>query len=60
MKGTKLILCVVGAFLAIIAAITAIIIFRNEIVCILTGIKDKAEEKNWFRTKGEFADYADV
>jgi len=60
MKGAKLVLYAVCAFLTIAAAVTAIIIFRNEIASVLADIKEKVDEKNLFRRKGEFADYADV
>jgi len=59
MKGTKLILTAVCACLTIIAAATAIIIFRNEIAFFFMDIKDKIEDKR-FRRNGEFADYADI
>ena len=61
MKGAKIILYAVGAFLAVAAAITAIIIFRNEIAYALSDIKDKIDERKLFRRNGgEYADYADV
>ena len=60
MKGSKLILCAVCAFVTVAAAITAIIIFRNEIVCLITEIKDRVEEVKLFRRGGEFDDFADV
>ena len=58
MKGTKLVLCTICAFLTVIAAITAIVIFRNEIAYFLADVKDKIDEKR-FLQKGEYADYAD-
>ena len=60
MKGYKLVLCAVCAVVTVIAAITAIIVFRNEIAYFLADVKDKLDEKKWFRKDGEFADYADV
>lgn len=59
MKGYKLIVCIICAATAIIAAITAIIIFRNEIACCCSGLKDKLSEKV-LKRNGEFADYADM
>ena len=60
MKKPGIFLFALCAFLTVVAAVTAIIIFRNEIVLILSDIKDKVEEKGLFRRNGEFADYADV
>ena len=59
MKGNKLLLYAVGAFVAVAAAVTAILIFRNEIAEILADVKDKIDFKR-FQRNGEFADYADV
>ena len=59
MKGTKLVLCALCAFVTVVAAITAIIIFRNEIAYFLADIKDKIDEKR-LRRNGEYADYADI
>ena len=59
MQGTKLLLCAICAFVTVVAAITAIVIFRNEIAYFFMDIKDKIEEKR-FRRNGEFADYADM
>jgi len=60
MKGSKLILCAVCVVVTVVAAVTAIIIFRNEIAYFLTELKEKVDEKKWFRRNGEYADYADV
>ena len=59
MKGHKLILCVVCACVAIAAAVTAIIIFRNEIAELFVDLKSKIDEKK-LQHNGEFADYADI
>jgi len=59
MKGTKLVLCAVCAFVTVVAAITAIVIFRNEIAYFFVDIKEKIDEKR-FRRNGEFADYEDL
>ena len=59
MKGYKLILCAVCAFVTVVAAITAIVIFRNEIVDFFADIKEKVDIKK-FRRNGEYADYADM
>ena len=59
MKGTKLLLCAVCAFVTVVAAITAIIIFRNEIAEFFIDVKEKIEI-NKFRRNDEYADYADI
>ena len=59
MKGYKLILCAVCAFVTVVAAVTAIVIFRNEIVDFFADIKEKVDIKK-FRRNGEYADYADM
>ena len=59
MKGHKLILCAICAFVTITAAITAIIIFRNEIAELFVDIKSRFDEKK-LQHNGEFADYADM
>ena len=59
MKGHKLILCAVCVFVTIVAAITAIVIFRNEIAEFFVDIKSKIDEKKLWHN-GEFADYADM
>ena len=59
MKGYKLIICAVCAFVAVAAAVTAIIIFRNEIAEFFVDIKSKIDEKR-IQHNGEFADYADI
>ena len=59
MKGTKLVLTAVCAFVTVVAAITAIVVFRNEIAYFFADIKDKIDEKR-VRRNGEYADYADM
>ena len=59
MKGCKLIICAVAAGVALIAAVTAIIIFRNEIIDFVVGLKDSIEDKHFSR-RTEYADYADM
>ena len=59
MKGHKLILCAVCALVTVVAAVTAFVIFRNEIAEFFTDIKEKVDIKN-FRKNGEYADYADM
>ena len=58
MKGTKLILSVICVIVALAAAVSAIIIFKNEIACFIADIKLKLDEKR-LRRNGEYADYAD-
>ena len=59
MDGKKLLLCAMCAFVTVVAAITAIIIFRNEIAEFFVDIKDKIDIKRFSRN-GEYADYADM
>ena len=59
MKGYKLVLCIICAAATIIAAITAIVIFRNEIADYCADIKEKISGKV-IRRNGEYADYADI
>ena len=58
MKGYKVLLCVVCAVITIVAAVTAIIIFRNEIAEFFEEVKDKIDAKRLSRD--ESADYADI
>jgi len=58
-KGNKLLLCAICAFITVAAAITAIIVFRNEIADLFVEIKDKVDIKK-IRRNGEYADYADM
>ena len=60
MKCCKNVFLLVFALAAVIAAITAIIVFKNEIIFILEELKAKVEEKLLFHRNGEYADYADV
>ena len=59
MKGYKLILCAVCAFVTVVAAVTAVVIFRNEITEFFADLKGKIDIKK-FRHNGEYADYADM
>ena len=59
MKGFKLILCIVCAVSAIIAIVAAVAVFRNEISCCCSGLKDKINNKV-LRRNGEYSDYADI
>ena len=58
MRGTKLLLCTICAIATIVAAIAAIVVFRNEIAYLFVEIRDKIAEKRYHRN-GEYADYAD-
>ena len=62
MKGHKLLICAIGAAIAIVAAVTAIIIFRNEIAEFFLDVKEKVEKVGHkvLRRNGEYSDYADV
>jgi len=59
MKGFKLVLCVVCTLVAIAAAITAIVIFKNQIMEFFVDVKSRIDEKK-LQSNGEFADYADM
>ena len=59
MKGFKLVICIVCAFVAIAAAVAAIVIFRNQIADFFLDMKSKIDEKK-IQSNGEFEDYADV
>ena len=59
MRCTKLLLCAICTFMTIIAAVTAIVIFRNEIAFFFVEMKDRIDEKR-LRRNGEYADYADI
>ena len=58
MKGTKLLLIAVGAFVAVAGAIVAIYVFRNEIAYFYADIKAKVEEK-LAKGNGDFADFVE-
>ena len=59
MKGYKLVLCIICAAATIIAAVTAVVIFRNEIIDYCADLKAKFDSKV-LRRNGEYADYADM
>ena len=58
MKGTKLLLIAVGAFVAVAGAVVAIYVFRNEIAYFFADIKAKIEEK-LAKANGDFADFVE-
>ncbi len=61
MKELKWIFWLVAALLAMAAAVTAIIVFRNELIDLCIDLKGKLQEKKAaLFTKEEYADYADV
>ena len=45
MKGTKILLIAVGAFVAVAGAVVAVYVFRNEIAYFYADIKEKIEKK---------------
>ena len=59
MRGYKLILCIVCAAAVIVAAATALVIFRNELFGYYEDLKGKFDAKVR-RRNGEYADYADM
>ena len=58
MKGARLLIYSICVIATIAAAITAIIMFRNEIADFLVDIKIKIDEKR-LRKDGEYEDYVD-
>ena len=59
MKGSKLILVAVGAFVAVAGAVVAIYVFRNEIAYFFADIKDKVNEKLLKRGDGDLEDFVE-
>jgi hypothetical protein len=59
MRTHKLLITAIGCGIALIAAVTAIIIFKNEIIDFFIGLKDTIEDKRFSR-RTEYADYADM
>ena len=59
MKNKKPLLSIICVVVAIVAIITAIIIFRNEIASCCANLKVKIDG-NKINNKEEFEDYADV
>jgi len=59
MKGLKLVICIVCAFVAIAAVVAAIIMYRNQIAEFVIDVRSKIDEKK-LKSNGEFEDYADV
>ena len=61
MKSTKIIFYAVGACIALIAAVAAIVIFQSKIVEFFVSLKDKLEETVALRRcSSEYKDYADI
>lgn len=61
MKNKKAVIGIVIAVVAIAAAVTLAIIYKEELLDIISTVKAKIEEKkNAYLAKREFADYADV
>ena len=58
MKGTKILIIAVGAFVAVAGAIVAIYVFRNEIAYFYADIKAKIEDK-LMKREGDFADFVE-
>ena len=59
MKISKLVFSFMCVFVAIIAIVTAIVIFRNEIADCCANFKEKFNRKNCCGN-GEYSDYADI
>jgi hypothetical protein len=61
MNNKRILFSALGVFLALAAAVTAIIIFHNEILTFLEEIKAKLPDTPAIlRKKDEYTDYADV
>ena len=60
MKSPKFWIIAIGAFVAVVGAIVAIYIFRNEIAYFFADIKAKIEEKLLHRNRAEYSDYVDA
>jgi hypothetical protein len=61
MSNKKILFSAIGVFLTLAAAITAVIIFRREILSFLEEIKAKLPDApDILRRKDEYTDYADV
>jgi len=58
MRGVRLVLYALCVLLTIVAAIAAVVMFRNEIAGFFVDIKNKINEKR-FRNSGEYEDYVD-
>ena len=59
MKCNKMLICAVCTIIAVGAAVTAIVLFRNEIADFVVEIMDKVDIKRFRRNK-EYADFADM
>jgi hypothetical protein len=64
-KGCRLIIFAAGAIIAVLAAVVAIAVFKNEIVDFITAATDSVLEKlsgksASARKKSEYTDYADI
>jgi len=60
MKSPKFWIVAVSAFVAVVGAVLAIYIFRNEIAYFFADIKVKIEEKVLHRKNAEYSDYVDA
>ena len=61
MKNKKAVIGIIIAVVAVAAAVTLAVIYKNELLEIVAAVKEKIEEKKRvYFAKDEFADYADV
>lgn len=65
MRGFRLVLFAAGALIAVVAAVMAVTVFKNEIVDFVTAVTDKVLEKIGgksviSRKNSEYTDYADI
>ena len=61
MKDTKVLIYAIGACVALIAAVAAIVIFKSRITEFFFSLKEKLEETVALRRcSSEYKDYADI
>ena len=61
MKNKKAVIGIIIAVMAVAAAVTLAIIYKNELMEIIAVVKEKIEEKKRvYFARDEFEDYADV
>jgi hypothetical protein len=58
MKKHKLLLCAACAFVTVVAAVTAFVIFRNEITEFFVDVKEKIDIKRY--RNSDYSDYAEM
>ena len=59
MNGNKILVFAICGFVTVVAALSAIYLFRNEIADFFVDIRARIDEK-MMRREGEYADYEDA